>query len=319
MADDGMMIDYVSPASGLPLAEEGGRLSSGSGESFPIVGGIPRFVPPDNYAAAFGLQWKEFAKTQLDSHNKTHISRERLERCLGGDLAALKGKAVLEAGCGAGRFTELLVGAGAMVHAIDLSAAVEANRENIGEHPNYRVAQASILSFPFPRGVFDVVICLGVLQHLPSPEEGIRSLWSMLKPGGLLVIDHYRRHRLPLPFAGDFWRLFLKRMSPARALKVSDALVRFFYPLHWAFRGSLQAQRLLCRVSPVLVYFHAFPQLTPSQQYEHSRLDTYDSLTDFYKHLRSAKEIERACESLGARDIRVWEGGNGVEARCRKP
>jgi 2-polyprenyl-3-methyl-5-hydroxy-6-metoxy-1,4-benzoquinol methylase len=319
MADGGVMIDYVSPASGLPLREEGGSLVSGSGERFPVVGGIPRFVSSDNYAAAFGVQWKAFAKTQLDSHSKTRISRERLQRCVGSELSALKGKTVLEAGCGAGRFTELLVESGARIHAIDLSVAVEANRENVGEHPNYRVAQASLLTPPFPKASFDLVICLGVLQHLPSPEEGIRSLWSMVKPGGSLVIDHYLRRRTPIPVAADIWRFFLKRMSPPKALKVSNALVRFFFPLHWALRRSLLAQRVLCRISPVIVYFHIYPELTPSQQYEFSRLDTYDSVTDYYKRGRSVEEIARACQSLGATDILASKGGNGVEARCRKP
>ena len=51
------------------------------------------------------------------------------------------GGSLLEAGCGAGRFTELMVDAGAFVHAFDLSSAVEANRHNIGDQPNYRVDQ----------------------------------------------------------------------------------------------------------------------------------------------------------------------------------
>ena len=69
---------------------------------FPVVGGIPRFVESDNYAASFGLQWKTFRKTQLDSYTDTNISRDRLTRCLGGSLDIVKNKDVLECGCGAG-------------------------------------------------------------------------------------------------------------------------------------------------------------------------------------------------------------------------
>src|SRR5256885_13320436 len=75
----------------------------------PIVGGIPRFVGTENYATAFGLQWNAFRKTQLDSYTGTTISRDRLTRCLGGSLDIVRGKSVLEAGCGAGRFTEVLL------------------------------------------------------------------------------------------------------------------------------------------------------------------------------------------------------------------
>src|SRR6187397_1731582 len=50
-----------------------------------------------------------------------------------------RGRVVLEAGCGAGRFTELLLAGGARVVAFDLSRAVEANRENCGHWPEHFV------------------------------------------------------------------------------------------------------------------------------------------------------------------------------------
>jgi hypothetical protein len=42
-----------------------------------------------------------------------------------------------------------LVNSGANVHAVDLSVAVEANLENIGQKSNYKVAQASVYDLPF--------------------------------------------------------------------------------------------------------------------------------------------------------------------------
>ncbi len=165
------MIDFVSPFTKQPLSQENGLLVSPAGEKFPVVKGIPRFVPQDNYASAFGLQWNTFAKTQLDSHNQLGITQERLERCLGFPLDQLKNKTVLEVGCGAGRFTELLVKSSALVHSIDLSHAVDANRQNIGDKPNYKIAQAGAYEIPYPDDVFDVVICLGVVQHTPSSEK----------------------------------------------------------------------------------------------------------------------------------------------------
>ena len=101
-----------------------------SGCAFPAKGGLPRFVPVENYASSFGLQWNQYRTTQLDSHTGLTISKDRLIRLLGGSLDVVKGKMVLEAGCGAGRFTELLLGAGAHLNAVDLSTAVEANYKN---------------------------------------------------------------------------------------------------------------------------------------------------------------------------------------------
>src|SRR5688572_17072676 len=79
-------------------------LMCAQGCAFPVQNGIARFVSPENYASSFGLQWNAFEKTQLDSFTGTTISRDRLRRISGGDLEIFRGRLVLEAGCGAGRF-----------------------------------------------------------------------------------------------------------------------------------------------------------------------------------------------------------------------
>ncbi|MDB5284855.1 MAG: bioC [Bacteroidota bacterium] len=275
------MLNYVSPKTGQTLTKQNNELISGSGESFPVVNDIPRFVSPDNYASAFGLQWKNFAKTQLDSFSGTSISRERLIRHLGFPIAQLKGLKVLEVGSGAGRFTELLVESGAEVHSVDLSAAVEVNKENIGDHPNYTIAQASVYELPFLKESFDAVLCLGVIQHTPNSEKTIETLYSMVKPGGLLSIDHYI-WRINYYFnPATYYRLVLKELKPQTSKKIVDAIVNFFFPLHWAFRKIGVLEWLLKRVSPLITFMRSFPELSKDQQYEWSKLDTYDSLTDY--------------------------------------
>jgi hypothetical protein len=71
-------------------------------------------------------------------------------------------------------------------------------------------------------------------------------------------------------------------------------------------------------VSPVLSYYHAFP-LDDDLQRQWAFLDTHDSLTDWYKHFRTVGQIRRALEGLRAEEIWCARGGNGVEARCRRP
>jgi 2-polyprenyl-3-methyl-5-hydroxy-6-metoxy-1,4-benzoquinol methylase len=312
------MIPYVSPYTENPLTEEDSALKSQAGEIFPIVNNIPRFVEKDSYANAFGLQWKTFAQTQLDSYNGTNITRERLERCLGFNLSELSGKDILEVGCGAGRFTELLLEGGGNVHSVDLSAAVDVNRENMGPRSNHTIAQANVYHLPFPKNSFDVVVCLGVVQHTPSSEKTIKALWAMVKPGGLLVIDHYKWRINYYSTLTPIYRAFLKELKPEKSQKIVNALVDFFFPLHWKLRKNKTLNWLIHRISPLIVYFKDFPELDYQFHYEWSKLDTYDQLTDYYKHLKTPKQIEQILKHIGASAIWIHEGGNGVEARGRK-
>ena len=58
--------------------------------------------------------------------------------------------------------------------------------------------------------------------------------------------------------------------------------------------------------------------LAESKVSEWAVLDTHDTLTDQYKHLRKPDEIRAVLENLGLSDIEVERGGNGVEARARR-
>jgi 2-polyprenyl-3-methyl-5-hydroxy-6-metoxy-1,4-benzoquinol methylase len=286
----------------------------------PVVRGIPRFVVSDDYAAAFGWQWTHFQRSQLDSHTGTTISRDRLTRCLGGSLDVVRGKTVLEAGCGAGRFTEILLDAGARVLAADLSSAVEANHANCGSSSSYFVCQADIRNLPVAAHAFDVVICLGVVQHTPEPETTIAALARYVKPGGLLAIDHYSRD-YPVTAPRKMLRDLLLRLPPEQARRLALGTTRALLPVHRALwrrhRGFGRLRRYLGHVSPVVDYYEAYPELGTELLSEWALLDTHDTLTDQYKHLRGPDEIRDTLASLELADIEVDVGGNGVEARAR--
>jgi len=311
------------PGYGMPLRQERNSLISETG-SYPIIDGIPRFVSADNYARDFGLQWKQFARTQLDSYTGTAISESRLTRCLNGQLTGLKGKQVLEAGSGAGRFTEILLKYGAIVHSFDYSVAVEANALNNGMSEGLTLVQADIRAIPFPTASYDLVICLGVLQHTPDPEESLRSLWRMVKPGGYLAVDHYLfkwRNVLPPPFgvAEMAYRIFLLSLPINKRLPVTKKIVDFWFPIHWKYKNNLFLQRVLRRLSPVHFYYPVLPLKSKELYYEWALLDTHDGTTDYYKHHRSPKEMQQFLHSLGAEELNVAIGGNGLEAFCKKP
>jgi SAM-dependent methyltransferase len=270
------------------------------------------------YTDSFGLQWNAFRKTQLDSHTGLPISEERLKRCLGPVWEALPSMSVLECGCGAGRFTEVLLRRAARIVSVDLSEAVTANKDNCPISERHGVVRADVNNLPFSER-FDLVMCLGVVQHTRSSEKTIADLFAAVRPGGWLVFDHYAPGITRWLTLKPVYRSYLRRQDPRRAMRLVKRAVGVFYPMHVRCRQAPLAWTLLSRVSPLTTYLKAIPELPEPLQREWCELDTYDSLTDFYKHLRTKEQIEEILQGFGAAEIACWEAGNGIEARCRKP
>lgn len=101
-------------------------------------------------------------------------------------------------------------------------------------------------------------------------------------------------------------------------MQTIELLVKIFFPIHRAIRNIPLAQQIFSRISPITTYYHAYPQLPDALQKDWSILDTHDGLTDWYKHLRTPKQICGMLKSLGGTKVRVETAGNGVEASCFK-
>lgn len=230
-------IAWACPEHGCELRLAGLRLACAHGHEFPIINDIPRFVADGSYAASFGPQWQKYRLTQLDSFTRTTLSRQRTRRCVGErDWCHLDGADVLECGCGAGRFTEVLLAEGARVTSIDMTQAVEANRVNFPQNIHHRIAQADILNLPFAGNGFDIVICLGVLQHTPSTEQTLAALFTRVRPGGPLVVDHYRYRLGYFMSTQPLARAVLRRLPADVGLRATDRLVSALWPMHLRLR-----------------------------------------------------------------------------------
>jgi SAM-dependent methyltransferase len=319
-----MSVNLTCPKTKSLLKKVGDEFVSAEGQRYPIIGDVPRFVGENNYSNSFGEQWNTYLKTQLDSYTGKGLTSERISQCLGPELwDRLDGKLTLECGCGAGRFTEILLAKNAHLYSIDFSSAVDANVKNFPVTNKHKVFQADILNLPFQEESFDLVFCLGVIQHTPDPIATISALYRQVKPGGFLVIDHYKYLLSWYLHPGPLFRFFLKRYSrksPKACLTLVSAMVSFMFPIHWyLWNVHPRLNWFLNRISPVITYFNAFPELSREQHYEWSLLDTHDSLTDWYKHRKTVNQVKRILEDLGLENIECRYGGNGVEARGQKP
>jgi len=311
---------WYCPVHRKPLKENRDSLICSDGDHFPIRSGMPRFVPKSNYADAFGIQWQRYRLAQLDSYTGFPVTRIRTQRCTGENLwDSLKGKQVLECGCGAGRFTEVLLGRGAFVTSLDLSEAVDANQQNFPQDKSHRVAQGDIGQLPFAPQQYDVVFCLGVLQYTSNPEKSLTSLYEQVKPGGTLVVDIYT-HRLSwYTKTAPLFRHVLRHLPAEKGIRFTETLVDTLLPLHRLARNVYPMQMLLSRLSPVLCYYREYPGFSKELHREWALLDTHNALTGWYRHVRTQKQLRETLEQLGLRHIWCEYGGNGVEARGSRP
>ena len=307
--------EFVCPACRGPLAAIDQALRCPACElTYSAPGAIPRFVPADNYSASFGLQWNRHRRTQLDSAVGRPISEKRLFETTGWPRE-MRGARILEAGSGAGRFTEVLVRTGALVYSFDYSSAVEANAANNGAHDNLRLFQADIFAIPLREHWFDHVLCLGVLQHTPDPKRAFMSLARHVKPGGDLVIDVYRRSVTARMQWKYVLRPFTKRMDASRLYGVVNAVApRLVKPTQWLRRLG---GRVGARLSPIVEYSHL--GLTPEQNVQWAVLDTFDMYAPAYDHPQSVRDVQAWFEQAGFERIEAFNGYNGVVGRGRRP
>ncbi len=221
---------------------------------------------------------------------------------------------ILEAGSGAGRFTEVLLRTGATVFSFDLSSAVAANFANNGHQPRLHLFQASIYAVPLREGAFDKVISLGVLQHTPDPARSFRSLARFLKPGGEIVVDIYARRLSALISWKYALRPLTTRMHKDRLFRWVERSVDALLPAAVLLRriGGPLGARLL----PILQYSHL--GLPPAVNREWAVLDTFDMYAPAYDVPQSEATVRRWLEDCELDEISVGRGPNGIVARGRR-
>ena len=134
----------------------------------------------------YGSLWDKF-----NYNDYIKEAREILETRLkhsGLKLDNLKGKKILDLGCGSGRFSIALASEVASeIYGIDLGRiSIEKGKEiakSAGIN-NIKFEVSNVLETSFEDNYFDFVFCNGVLHHTENLEKGINEIYRVLRPGG---------------------------------------------------------------------------------------------------------------------------------------
>ncbi len=289
------------------LSLDSGRFSCKKcGVDYPVVDGVARFVSSDNYATSFGFEWNKHARTQLD-HPGSLVSEEDFPRKTGFTPEEIKGKWVLDVGCGMGRFAEVASRWGAKVVGIDLSRAADMAAKNLSDRSNVWICQANIFQLPFAVESFDYIYSIGVLHHTPDCQRAFEGLPRLLKPSGVIAIWLYSAYNRWYRMSDKYRRITTK--LPNGVLYRLCQMAAVLYYVHVGLRHIPILGRTL---SGVLNYVLPLP-LYP--QWDWRVLDTFDWYSPKYQSKHTYEEVFRWFEGCGLRDLRVLLEPISVQGR----
>lgn len=171
---------------------------------------------------------KDYTSKHLESYKEKYRSgfNKTKEIIVSSLLGDIRGKTVLDIGCGCGVFSNYCYNQGAEVFSLDFSPVVlnfvkETN-------PNLNIIQASGENLCFRNESFDTVLALDVIEHLYKPQMLLKEIGRTLKRNGaaLLVTDNTRAFRASKLFSGIYYvilhMMFKTLPHPPRCTHVKE-------------------------------------------------------------------------------------------------
>jgi ubiquinone/menaquinone biosynthesis C-methylase UbiE len=211
--------------------------------------------------------YNQWASTYDRDPNPLIALEERVTLGLVGDV---RGKRVLDLGCGTGRYCVLLAKRGAEVIGIDPSPdMLERAKQKITSDCQVELYFGTIENMAFPNEHFDLVLSALTLNHLPTVEPSVREAARVLKHEGRMVISDVhpfwpvsghdyteffdgsgQEYRIPVypHLFSEYWSLFEKvglHVDDVRELVIDSQLIEQ-YPSLVGFKDIPLAMVIVC-------------------------------------------------------------------------
>ena len=251
-----------SELTAIPLAnvqEEAPTLGcSKCGKTYPSRSGFYSFDESEVVNSLdYGLHQKK-----LDIEYEELVNR--LHRYIIPNLGRIEGRRILAVGCGAGSDIEELNRLGAEAYGMDFAYRVKS--WNAKDAPKNHLFVSSADYIPFPPEFFDVILCMGVIEHVSEElvktknyteldrQRGLflKALFGKLKPDGILIVTSPNRN-FPIDFQHNAYGHF--KALTRSSIYTHSLFTRFlesYYSLSRHFR-SLGEHK--CEPMPLAGFF----------------------------------------------------------------
>lgn len=103
-------------------------------------------------------------------------------------------RSVLEIGPGRGAFTFRIRDRGCQVVALEVNPEFIDHCRKKGDCTGIHFVEGDAMQLPFKDGLFDAVICIEVLMHLPDPAKAFREMSRVMRPKGSILVSYVRKY-----------------------------------------------------------------------------------------------------------------------------
>jgi SAM-dependent methyltransferase len=252
----------------------------------------------------FGLEWSRFDQSALP-HAESEALFRRYFAIFDFDLIGPRSEG-FDAGCGTGRWASFVAPRVGVLHCIDASdRALQVAQNMLRSCSNCEFHLASIDDIRLADSSMDFGYSLGVLHHLPNPEEGLRACTAKLKKGAPFLLyvyyafDNRKGWYRRLWRAADVCRKAISRLPARPRMLLADfTAVLFYWPLA---RTARQLERFGFDVSSFPLSFYR------GHSFYTMRTDALDRFGTPLEHRFTREQIERMMKAAGLVDIRFSE------------
>ncbi len=158
---------------------------------YPIARFVPRFVDADAYADSFSRQ-RLYVRRHFHHYAVDRSGDQTFLPTTDFDAATIVDGLTLEAGCGYGRYVDVVQRLGGRIVGIDLSThSIDLAQDFVGLRENVYLAQCDLFKLPFRPGTFQRIFSIGVLHHTPNTRKAFEALVPYLRSDGQISIWVY--------------------------------------------------------------------------------------------------------------------------------
>jgi SAM-dependent methyltransferase len=273
---------------------------SGHGARYPVTGFVPRFVDADRYADSFSRQ-RLYVRRHFEFYRRDTSGDRLFLPTTGFTAEEVRTGITLEAGCGYGRFVDVVQRLGGEIIGIDLSThSIELAQDFVGLRERVHLLQCDLFKLPFRRHGLDRAYSIGVLHHTPDTRAAFEAIVPCVRPGGQVAIWVYHPSR---KVSADRWRKLTTRL-PHTWLYGFCVMNQVLFSWIRALPGGARFNALIPGAMP-----------GPGRAFWLRVLSDFDNLSPTFAHVHTADEVRQWFAAAGFEEIRDLDRLTAVTGR----